>query len=188
MFYTMTVAVTLLHAANGAQGDGDLLARKRPHNPANAASPMTDLVHELMATHGATPAVEVDGELDVDGGPAEPSPPATAKYADPGGTWDPYKTQSGQGSFLQDAGAPTQDKFGVDYDLVADPAALVHIQPKDAVVADVDGASPAPKDRKILARSISYRARVHRRRRQRRGQKPPRAVSGTDDRRRERVL
>ena len=63
---------------------------------------------------------------------------------DPGGTWDPYETRSGHGSFLQDAGAPTQDKSGVDYDLVADPAALVHFQPKDAVVADVDGASPAP--------------------------------------------
>ena len=88
---------------------------------------------------------------------------------DPGGTWDPYETRSGHGSFLQDAGAPTQDKSGVDYDLVADPAALVHFQPKDAVVADVDGASPAPKDRKILARSISYRARAHRRRGQRRG-------------------
>ena len=88
MFYTMTVAFALLCAANGAQSDGDLLAQKRPHNPANAA---TDLVRELMATHGATP----------------------------------------------------------DYDLVADPAALVHVQPKDAVVADVDGASPAPKDRKI---------------------------------------
>ena len=91
MFYTMTVAFALLCAANGAQSDGDLLAQKRPHNPANAA---TDLVRELLATHGAT----------------------------------------------------------TDYDLVADPAALVHVQPKDAVVADVDGASPAPKDRKALFR------------------------------------
>ena len=44
-----------------AQYDG---GRKRPHNPpANAASPKTDLVRELIATYGATPAVEVDGEI-----------------------------------------------------------------------------------------------------------------------------